>query len=327
MPVESPPFRIWLRRMSSLERTFALRFEAFEGKGVLRVARPGVLVDPPARVSGYESDITAQNVRSSRFLHVSGTARRRDTWFLSRLSDEQLNGLQRDTWAELSPVVDRGAHHLLLVEVELEDFGLMRLAEAEEYTDPESFTPYAAVEMMPAMPDALQPAYVEELVPLEAEEAPDTDEELLGDESSDGTVSPDDYLGGEEDELVTEGLLAAGLAQIALVAVAPAETHNGLALVAPGAPAVAIPAAPALAPLVVPATTPSVGGDAASPAPGPNATRGAISPNGLVRHLRRQLSAAQAEIIALNAKIALLERKILASEMAPIALEEDTDEA
>ena len=93
MPVESPPFRIWLRRMSSLERTFALRFEAFEGKGVLRVARPGVLVDPPARVSGYESDITAQNVRASRFLHVSGTARRRDTWFLSRLSDEQLNGL------------------------------------------------------------------------------------------------------------------------------------------------------------------------------------------------------------------------------------------
>ena len=216
MPVESPPFRIWLRRMSSLERTFALRFEAFEGKGVLRVARPGVLVDPPARVSGYESDITAQNVRASRFL----------------------------------------------------------LAEAEEYPDPESFTPYAAVEMMPAMPDALQPAYVEELVPLEAEEAPDTDEELLGDESSDGTVSPDDYLSGEEDELVTEGLLAAGLAQIALVAAAPAEGHNGL-----------------------------------------------------VRHLRRQLSAAQAEIIALNAKIALLERKILASEMAPIALEEDTDEA
>ena len=69
MPVESPPFRIWLRRMSSLERTFALRFEAFEGKGVLRVARPGVLVDPPARVSGYESD--------RKWLCGNGTSRSR----------------------------------------------------------------------------------------------------------------------------------------------------------------------------------------------------------------------------------------------------------
>lgn len=300
--------------MSSQEKTFALRFEAFEGKGVLRVARPGVLVDPPARVSGYESDITAQNVRASRFLHVSGSQRRRDTWFLSRLSDEQLDGLPRDTWAELSPVVDRGAHHLLLVEVELEDFGLLRLAEAEEYTDPEAFTPYAAVEMIPEMPDALQPAYVEELVPLEAEEAPDTDEELLGDEASD-TISPSDYLTEDDEELATEGLLTAGLAQIALPSLSAA-----------GVPAEgALAPAPTAAPVIVTPPAPVVPPPPAEPAPAP--ARGPISPNGLVRHLRRQLEGSRRDIAELKAQIALLERKLLAAELAPIALEEDTDES
>ena len=130
---------------------------------------------------------------------------------------------------------------------------------------------------------------------------------------------------------MTEGLLAAGLAQIALVAAAPAEAHNGLALVVPSTPAASIPAGPAVAPAVnlaaAPAVTPVVTAEVTPPAPGPSASRGAISPNGLVRHLRWQLGAAQAEIIGLKAQIALLERKILASELAPIALEEDTDEA
>lgn len=321
MPAESPAFRIWLRRTSSPDRTFALRFEAFEGKGVLRVARPGVLVDPPARVSGYEADINGASVRASRFLHVSGALRRRETWFMSRLSDEQLEGLAPDTWAELSPTVDRGAHHLLLVPSTEEELVFTPLPEPVYIDDADEFQPHSAVEMIPPLPDQIEPVYAEELVPLEAEEAPDTDEDLISEEDSSthGGAPADD----EDEGVTSEGILAPGLAQIALAG-PPSEATVVRAAPSVSAPTVAAPsvAAPSVAaPSVAAAVEPE---RKAAP---PVDTRGPISPNGLVRHLRRQLVDAHAEIAALNARIAMLERKIAASELAPIALDADTDEA
>lgn len=96
----------------------ALRFEVFEGRGVLRAARPGVLADPPARVSGYEADLSMAQVRASRFLHVSNYGRRRQTWFLSRIADEVADRVEADAWHELTPISDRGALHLLLLSPE-----------------------------------------------------------------------------------------------------------------------------------------------------------------------------------------------------------------
>ena len=64
-------------------------------------------MDPPARVSGYEAEISLGSVRASRFLHVSTLHRKRDTWFMSRLAEDQLETLPLDSWAELSAVVGR----------------------------------------------------------------------------------------------------------------------------------------------------------------------------------------------------------------------------
>lgn len=114
MAPDSPSFRFWLRRSSSSGNLYALRFEVFDGRGVLRVARPGVLVDPPARESGYEADLTLTQVRSSRFLHVSDLERRRQIYFLSRIPEELPDQFAGESWVELAAVVDRGAHHLLL---------------------------------------------------------------------------------------------------------------------------------------------------------------------------------------------------------------------
>jgi len=111
---DSPSFRFWLRRSGSSGGLYALRFEVFDGKGVLRVARPGVLVDPPARESGYEADLTLPQVRSSRFLHIGTLERRRQIYFLSRIPEELPAYFASEIWVELTPVVDRGAHHLLL---------------------------------------------------------------------------------------------------------------------------------------------------------------------------------------------------------------------
>ena len=77
-----------------------------------------MLVDPPARVSGYEADLTPAGVRASRFMHVSNYGRRRQTWFLTRITDEGVDRLDAEAWHELTPVSDRGALHLLLLSPE-----------------------------------------------------------------------------------------------------------------------------------------------------------------------------------------------------------------
>jgi hypothetical protein len=110
----SVPFRIWIRRSAHPETPFALRFEVFDGKGILRVARPGILIDPPARVSGFEDPLTADQIRASRFLHVWGGGRKRQSHILSRLEDERIAGLTVDTWFELRVDTDGGYRYLQL---------------------------------------------------------------------------------------------------------------------------------------------------------------------------------------------------------------------
>lgn len=65
-------------------------------------------------MSGYEPDLTTAQIRASRFLHVSTFGRRRQTYFLSRISDQEAESLDADSWQELTAVSDRGAHHLLV---------------------------------------------------------------------------------------------------------------------------------------------------------------------------------------------------------------------
>lgn len=158
LPVESPSFRFWLRRSSSSGQLYALRFEVFDGRGVLRVARPGVLVDPPARESGYEGELTLAQVRSSRFLHVSNVDRRRQLHFLSRIPDDLGALLGDEGWVELQPVVDRGAHHLLLPTL-AEPIGLSGSTE-----EPPPILVSGPVESVPSLPPSA-------LTPLAEEDA------------------------------------------------------------------------------------------------------------------------------------------------------------
>lgn len=103
-----PHFRFWVRKGPGEDPTYSVRFEVRKGKGLLRVARPGVLVDPPARQSGYEERLTPAQVRASRFLHVWDAGRKRQGYVLSRLTDEVLMELQIERWAELGIESDGG---------------------------------------------------------------------------------------------------------------------------------------------------------------------------------------------------------------------------
>jgi hypothetical protein len=105
---EMPRFRFWVRRSPGEGAVYAIRFEVEGGKGLLRVARPGVLVDPPAKEAGFEERLTAAQVRASRFLHVWDSGRKRQGYVLSRLTDPVLGSLPPSSWEELHVVSDGG---------------------------------------------------------------------------------------------------------------------------------------------------------------------------------------------------------------------------
>lgn len=106
-------FRFWVRRGPGDDPNFSIRFDVRHGKGLLRVARPGVLVDPPARQSGYEERLTPAQVRASRFLHIWDSGRKRQGYVLSRLSDEILLTLPVERWVELGMESDGGFYWLV----------------------------------------------------------------------------------------------------------------------------------------------------------------------------------------------------------------------
>lgn len=110
---DAPPFQFWIRRSAGDGAVYAIRFDVEDGKGLLRVARPGVLVDPPARESGFEDQLTPAQVRASRFLHVWQNGRKRQGYVLSRLSDEVLRQLPQEDWKTMSVVSEGGFYWLV----------------------------------------------------------------------------------------------------------------------------------------------------------------------------------------------------------------------
>jgi hypothetical protein len=114
LPEAEPSFLFWIRRLDVGDWPYALRFEVTEGKGVLRVARPGVVIDPPARARGFEDSLAGEQLRASRFLHVWDGGRKRQGYVLSKLDDEQLERLDVDVWHELEVSRDGGFRYLRL---------------------------------------------------------------------------------------------------------------------------------------------------------------------------------------------------------------------
>ncbi|MCP4915536.1 MAG: hypothetical protein GY913_01305 [Proteobacteria bacterium] len=72
-----------------------------------------MLVDPPARQSGYEERLSAAQVRASRFLHVWDAGRKRQGYVLSRLADDVLMNLGEERWVEMMVESDGGFCWLL----------------------------------------------------------------------------------------------------------------------------------------------------------------------------------------------------------------------
>lgn len=91
-----------------------MRFEVQDGKGILRVARPGVLIDPPARALGMEERLSAAQLRSTRFILVWDGGRARQGHLLNRIDELQLERVETDRWHELEIIVDGGFRYVVL---------------------------------------------------------------------------------------------------------------------------------------------------------------------------------------------------------------------
>ncbi|MFH1468917.1 MAG: hypothetical protein ABIO70_31315 [Pseudomonadota bacterium] len=100
-----PSFQFWIRRSSEMDTPYALRFKVRGGRGLLRVAHPDVLLDPPASEEGQQDDLTAAVIRASRFLLVADGGKMRKGFFLAALGDGLLERLPLGIWVELSPRV------------------------------------------------------------------------------------------------------------------------------------------------------------------------------------------------------------------------------
>lgn len=153
--MDAPKFRFWVRRSPGEGAVYSIRFEVDGGKGLLRVARPGVLVDPPAREFGFEERLTSAQVRASRFLHVWEGGRKRQGYVLSRLTDVVLSELPLGSWEELSVVNDGGFCWLV--------------HRAPEELDASSLEPLEAPRAAPPTDPVELP--LAELEPIEAEAA------------------------------------------------------------------------------------------------------------------------------------------------------------
>ncbi len=100
-----PSFQFWIKRTDEPSGPYSLRFAVRGGKGLLRVAHPDVLLDPPAAETGLQESLSAEVVRASRFLLLSRGGRDRKGFFLAGLGTTFLDRLPLGLWVELTPRV------------------------------------------------------------------------------------------------------------------------------------------------------------------------------------------------------------------------------
>lgn len=98
---ERPMFRIWLRRDERGAPRFSLRFDVGEGRGLIRLKRPGVRLVPPARRTGSITGLAPTGLRTATFLHVRGPSR--DAWHFETLDERFLAGIEDTEWRMLEP--------------------------------------------------------------------------------------------------------------------------------------------------------------------------------------------------------------------------------
>lgn len=113
-PVPGLPFQVWLRRDVGGDSSFSVRFEVREGRGALRVARGGVVFDPPLRPAGDERALSPGQLWEARFLHLGAGDSSRRSYSFGRIPPAVLLALPAAAWLPLEVVEEAGVRSFRL---------------------------------------------------------------------------------------------------------------------------------------------------------------------------------------------------------------------
>jgi hypothetical protein len=108
------PFKVYIRREPDYELRLTVRFEVTDGHGVLSLQRGEKKESPPSLVL-EERDVAAKELRGGRFIHVLAGGRRQ-SYALSRLTEETLQRVHEGKWTELEPLTEYGFRYLIVPE-------------------------------------------------------------------------------------------------------------------------------------------------------------------------------------------------------------------
>ena len=103
-------FNMWVR--PDRKETFDLKFFVNEGRGVFRISRPGILVDPPAKNDGVVTGLTLADLHATRFLLLPRRGNRRNYLF-SDLNLRLLDAMEVGNWNPLEPEIIDGQRSFL----------------------------------------------------------------------------------------------------------------------------------------------------------------------------------------------------------------------
>jgi len=108
------PFRVHIRRQNHADSVVVLRFEVNEGMGILGLRQLGRDAPPPS-AHHEEQEIEPGVLRAGRFVHVLPSGQRQ-SYALSRLTEEITERLPYDAWASLAPVSEFGFRYPIVDE-------------------------------------------------------------------------------------------------------------------------------------------------------------------------------------------------------------------
>ncbi len=120
MKEKQKPFRVFVRRESGYEPVLTMRFEVTDGHGVLVIQKKGRRSEPNPALVQEERDITPKALRAGRFIHVLAGTGRRQSYALSRMTDDLLARVPEERWTEVEPLTEYGFRYLILDEASLE---------------------------------------------------------------------------------------------------------------------------------------------------------------------------------------------------------------
>jgi hypothetical protein len=113
--MDKSDFRVVIKRLPGYVPLVALRFEMLEGYGELIVGDDRMAAPAAA---GEVPEVTGDQLRAGRFVHVLSSGKRRQSYSLSRLDDDRIQRLDDSRWTELVTTTEFGLRYLDLADVE-----------------------------------------------------------------------------------------------------------------------------------------------------------------------------------------------------------------